>query len=112
MTIGERIKQRRKEKHLSQVELATLTGLTQTTISALERSVNEPATASLGLIANALNCTVGELVGESETPADLYSPMEQLIIAAYRQQDMLGQQMVCRMLGVQHPSEAAGKKNA
>lgn len=42
MTIGERIKELRIEKGLSQMHLAKLTGVSQKAIDYWERNVNEP----------------------------------------------------------------------
>lgn len=43
MTIGERIETLRKEKSMSQAELADALDLHQTTISAIERGINLPS---------------------------------------------------------------------
>lgn len=53
-TIGDRVRRKRKEARLSQGELALAAGLTQPTISALEKNKSH-RTGSLGAIARALN---------------------------------------------------------
>lgn len=110
MTIGERIRAARKKNKISQVELSQITGLSQSTISAIERGENEPATASLGLIAKALNCTVGELVGETEQLTDgdalRLSPWEREIILALRRTGEQGRMMISNALSVPYAIQA------
>jgi phage repressor protein C with HTH and peptisase S24 domain len=53
VTTGERVKMRRQELHMSQDKLATLAGLTQPTISALEKN-RANTSGSLASIASAL----------------------------------------------------------
>ena len=72
MEIGTRIKEMRKARNITQVQLAQMTGISQSSISAIEKLTNNPSAVTLKLIAAALGCTVGELLGEKkeqETPS-------------------------------------------
>lgn len=66
MEIGDRIRAKRKERGITQVELAKATGISQSSISDIEKLTNNPSSTTLRLIARALSCTVGELIGEQD----------------------------------------------
>ena len=66
MTVGERIRKMRKERGITQVQLSKMTGISQSSISDLEKLTNNPSTVTLQLIAKALNCSVSVLLGEDE----------------------------------------------
>ena len=62
MTIGENIKRVRKEKGLTQKQLAEILGVTQQMIGSYENSDREPKLNSLSKIAKALDVDVWELI--------------------------------------------------
>ena len=66
MTIGERLREYRLSKKMTQVELSRLSGVKQATISALENGYNSPTTPTLEMLSKALDCTVSDLLGESK----------------------------------------------
>lgn len=51
---------------LSQQALSHISGVPQSTISAVESGARIPKEDTMVMIANGLNCTVGELLGEDE----------------------------------------------
>jgi len=59
--VGSRIKKKRKEKKLTQVELAKRSGLPQSHICRLEAGVHSPSMKTLEKIARALGVAVGDL---------------------------------------------------
>ncbi len=61
-----RIKEKRKEKNLSQCELAQKVGVNQTAVGQWERGATMPSLDKAALIANALGCTIDELYGRGE----------------------------------------------
>ncbi len=61
------IKVKRKEKNLSQSELAQMIGVNQTAVSQWERGATMPTLDKAAMIANALGCTIDELYGRSES---------------------------------------------
>lgn len=60
--LGNRLKQARKEKGLSQEELANLVGLKVGTVSKYEQGDRTPGIGKLQLIANALGCETSRFV--------------------------------------------------
>ena len=73
MEIGERIKKRREELGMSQLELAEAAGYSsRTAISKIENNANGMTQSKLAAVANALRTTPAYLMGweESEVPAE------------------------------------------
>lgn len=68
MGIGDRITEARKQKGLSQAELAKRSGLSQAGISYIEKGLRSPSTDTLELLASALGCSVSYLMGETNDP--------------------------------------------
>lgn len=68
MGIGDRITEARKQKGLSQAELAKRSGLSQAGISYIEKGLRSPSTDTLELLASALGCSVSYLIGETNDP--------------------------------------------
>lgn len=66
MEIGQRIRDMRKRRKLTQRELATRAGLYSTTISELERGIAVPKLPTLQAIANALDVDVSMLINEQQ----------------------------------------------
>lgn len=67
MTIGERIKHRRKELGLTQLELAKKLGYTsKTTIAKIETNANNLKQSKIKAIADALNTTPAYIMGWTE----------------------------------------------
>jgi transcriptional regulator with XRE-family HTH domain len=63
------IRSARRRAGLSQVELAELVGVRQSSVSQWERGSTKPSTVHLLTLAARLGCTLGELAGTHETPA-------------------------------------------
>lgn len=64
--LGNRLKQARKEKGLSQEELANLIGLKVGTVSKYEQGDRTPGIGKLQLIANALECDTSQFVASGD----------------------------------------------
>ena len=64
--LGNRLKQARKEKGLSQEELANLIGLKVGTVSKYEQGDRTPGIGKLQLIANALGCDTSRFVASGD----------------------------------------------
>lgn len=69
--IGERIKEFRKEKHLTQKELADLVGMTPQVVSNYERGYSTPSAKDISDIASALNQDVASFY--ATTNSELHS---------------------------------------
>lgn len=70
MAVSDVLKKKRKEKHLTQVQLAGLSGVSQQAISFIESNRNTPSEGTMRLLANALNCSVAELMGDETGKKD------------------------------------------
>lgn len=66
MRIGENIRHLRKRLGLTQVQLAKRSGLSQSGISDIEKSVNNPSTETIRLIATALGVPISDLIDTNE----------------------------------------------
>ena len=75
------MKKRREALGLSQQALSNISGVPQSTISAVESGVRIPKEDTMVMIANGLKCTVGELLGEDEKkPADFVGELDMRIL--------------------------------
>ena len=63
MTLGENIRKKRLEYDIEQQELAKRIGVSKMTISHYESGMRVPSVANLVSIADALHCSVDELLG-------------------------------------------------
>ena len=70
MAFAERLKELRKQAHLTQVELAKRLGIGQSSYADWERGKKKPTQDNLVKIAQVLNVSVDYLVGNSEEKSD------------------------------------------
>ena len=63
MTLGENIRKKRLEYDIEQQELAKRIGVSKMTISYYESGMRVPTVANLVSIADALHCSIDELLG-------------------------------------------------
>ena len=70
MAFAERLKELRKQAHLTQVELAKRLGIGQSSYADWERGKKKPTQDNLVKIAQVLNVSVDYLVGSSEEKSD------------------------------------------
>lgn len=68
--LGRNISDRRKANQLTQLSLSHATGVDTSYISRLERGIANASVDSLLKIATALNCTVKDLIPDSNNPID------------------------------------------
>jgi len=78
MEFSERLKELRKQAHLTQVELAGKLGIVQSSYADWERGRKKPTQDNLVKIAQVLNVSVDYLVGNSEEKADELDNIELL----------------------------------
>lgn len=87
-----RLKELRKERHLTQAALAEKVGLVESSICLYESGKREPDLTTLARIADCLNVSVDYLIGRTNeqqelivaAPADEYSDEEKRLVGAYR----------------------------
>lgn len=80
-TFGEKIKEARKQKNLTQKQLADLIGAAHNSISDWENNKNKPDPDTIELLCGVLKITPNYLLASSE---DDFSPKEKLLIKKYR----------------------------
>ncbi|MFR7633415.1 MAG: helix-turn-helix domain-containing protein [Streptococcus salivarius] len=78
MAFAERLKELRKQAHLTQVELAKLLGIGQSSYADWERGKKKPTQENLVKIAQVLNVSIDYLVGNSEEKTDELDNIELL----------------------------------
>lgn len=78
MTFAERLKELRKQAHLTQVELAKRLGIGQSSYADWERGKKNPTQENLIRLAQTLNVPVDYLVGNSEEKSDELDNIELL----------------------------------
>lgn len=78
MEFSERLKELRKQAHLTQVELASKLGIVQSSYADWERGKKKPTQDNLVKIAQILNVSVDYLLGNSEEKADELDNIELL----------------------------------
>lgn len=78
MKFSERLKELRKQAHLTQVELAGKLGIVQSSYADWERGKKKPTQENLVKIAQVLNVSVDYLVGNSEEKSDELDNIELL----------------------------------
>ena len=79
MEFSERLKELRKQAHLTQVELASKLGIVQSSYADWERGKKKPTQDNLVKIAQVLNVSVDYLVGNSEGKVDELDNIELLV---------------------------------
>lgn len=80
MYLGSNMERLRKIKRMTTVELASLAGVKPQFISQIENGKRTPSLKILQKIANALNTTTSELLGE--TPENIDADLRRLVDAA------------------------------
>lgn len=91
LTFGEKIKEARKQKNLTQRQLADLIGAAHNSISDWENNKNKPDPDTIELLCGVLKITPNYLLASME---DDFSPREKGIIKKYRDLDTHGKKMV------------------
>lgn len=89
--VGESIKEKRKERKLSQNQLAKKAGIAQATLSAIESSTKSPAVDTVEKLADALECSISELLGEKQDGQIFLSDRQQYLLELYSQLNDAGQ---------------------
>ena len=64
MSFGDNMKKRRKELRITQTELSRISGVPQSTISAVEIGARVPTEETMTMIARGLRCAVGDLLDD------------------------------------------------
>jgi transcriptional regulator with XRE-family HTH domain len=85
--IGQRIRDLRKQKRMSQTELAKSAGVSQTTVTAWETGKAEPSSSAVAKLADIFNVTTDYLLGrpnKQETKKDDVELSDDDVIMTWR----------------------------
>lgn len=85
--IGQRIRDLRKQKRMSQTELAKSAGVSQTTVNAWETGKAEPSSSAVARLADIFNVTTDYLLGrpnKQETKKDDVELSDDDVIMTWR----------------------------
>lgn len=100
--IGDKIKERRRELGLTQLQLSDLTGIKKNTISNYENNVSSPSEENIFKIMEALGCDANYLFEWFENEDLILSVSEKRIITNFRQLDNYGKEAVENILDVEY----------
>ena len=78
-SVGDRIRSRRKDDHISQIELSKTAGISQSTLSAIETGAQNPSVSTIQAIAEALKCPLSDLMDEKKPIAKGDELREQIL---------------------------------
>ncbi|MDO4267423.1 MAG: helix-turn-helix transcriptional regulator [Eubacteriales bacterium] len=98
-SFGQKIKEARKNKHLTQKQLADLIEAKHNSVSDWENDKNKPDPDTIELLCGALEITPNYLLA---TDSDDFSPTERQMIKKYRDLDAHGKDMVDTVLDKEH----------
>lgn len=91
---GDRLKQMRESRHLTQRELSTLCGFGEKQIWRYENDQSDPPSNHLATMAKVLNITSDYLLGLTDDPHQYYdaklTPAEQKLLDAFDSNDVIG----------------------
>ena len=94
--VGQRIRAERIKRNLSQYRLAQLSGVSQSTINAIEAEgqTRSPAVDTVEKLARALGCDVHVLMGEKNIAVENYTPQELRLLSIVRRLNSQGVEKV------------------
>ena len=95
LSFGEKIKEARKSKKLTQRQLADMIGAKHNSVSDWENDKNRPDPDTIELLCGILDITPNYLMVSS---TDDFSPAEKLLIKRYRELDSTGKEHIQTML--------------
>ena len=83
--VGQIVKKKREQAGLSQNMLAKKAGISQASLNALESKTNNPSVETVFLLANALDCTVSELLNEKPEEATVLTGKQRALLSIFSQ---------------------------
>ena len=102
--IGDKIRQRRLELGLTQIQLSEKTDIKKNTISNYENNITSPSEENLIRLINALKCDANFLFEDEMNiiKTDRFSFNEKTLIKKYRTLDKYGKQAIDNLLDVEY----------
>ena len=98
MSVGQVIRQLRKEKNMSQADLAYATGLSKGAISMYELDERRPKIETLEVLADYFNVDMNYLTGRETHTSLIADDIERLIISQYRALNNEGREKVAEYI--------------
>lgn len=83
--VGQIVRTKREKAGLSQNALAKKAGISQASLNALEAKTNNPSVETVFLLADALECSVSELLGEKCNGEVFLSERQKYLLSIYSQ---------------------------
>lgn len=100
--IGDKIRERRLELNLTQVQLAMLTGIKKNTISNYENNISSPNEENILKLMEALKCDANYIFEWTESEDISLSLSEEKNIKKYRTLDEHGKKAVDKILDIEY----------
>lgn len=97
--VGRKVKKLRMKKNISQNRLAKMAGISQPALSAIESGATNPSSITVELLANALECTVAELLSDDKSD-DAITPAERRLILIYRTLNSQGREYIRQQMDI------------
>ena len=92
--IGRRVRERRRQKGMSQETLATTAKVRPGTLSRIENGKAEAGVGVLNRVAEALGCSVGDLADPDDRP----EPTERDVLSRWRRMDGRGRRAILELM--------------
>ncbi len=99
--IGDKLRERRLELQLTQLQVAELSNIKKNTISNYENNISSPSEENLLVLMNVLKCDANYLFSDFVNSKS-FTPKEQEHIEKYRMLDEHGKKVVDFILGEEH----------
>ncbi len=109
--IGDKIRERRLELSLTQVQLAMLTGIKKNTISNYENNISSPNEENILKLMEALKCDANYIFEWNESEDINLSVSERKNIKKYRTLDEHGKKVVDKILDIEYERCCDASKN-
>lgn len=118
--VGIRIKDKRKELHLTQTQIQSQTGISTGNLSEIERGIKLPSLSTLVKIAEALNCSTDYLLygkvslSQAEKGAfqDTLSEVERELINKFKQLEPRDQDDILTFINIKFDKHRKGKTSS
>ena len=98
---SKRLRELRKERQLTQEELADSLSLTKQAVSQWERGIREPGFDTLEMIADFFNVDTDYLIGREDHTTLLLNGIEHELIVRFRELSPAERSLILRSVGIQ-----------
>lgn len=110
MTTGDRIRELREGRHMTQQQLADLANVAKPTVCMWEKGTRMPSRISLEMLCDIFNVQMDYISCREDVTMRYLDREEMEIIDAYRSMQYDQQSLVCNMLGVKRDAELSNSR--